>query len=171
MMTHARNRLCAGLAILLAFTVAPLSAQQEQRTMSRGEYLSRIMDCGGCHTPGALAGKPDEARKLAGSQIGFQIPGLGTFYPPNLTPDKQTGLGNWSEAEIIRAVRTGVRPDGRMLAPAMPWMSYAALNDTDARDLARYLKGLKPVELAAPPLTGADKPPPAPYFTVVVPKP
>lgn len=170
-MTHARNRLRAGLAILLALAAAPLCAQQTGRVSSRGEYLSRIMDCGGCHTPGALTGSPDETRKLSGSQIGFQIPGLGVFYPPNLTPDRQTGLGNWSEADIIRAVRTGARPDGRMLAPVMPWPSYAALNDADARDLARYLKGLKPVEHAAPPLTGADKPAPAPYLTVVAPKP
>lgn len=160
----------ACLAAGLALAALPALAQS-QKPMSRGEYLSHIMDCGGCHTPGAFTGKPDESRKLAGSQIGFQIPGLGYFYPPNLTPDKQTGIGSWSEAEIIRAVRTGVRPDGRMLAPAMPWMSYSALNDADAQALARYLKGLKPVEHAVPPLTGADKPAPAPYLTVVAPKP
>lgn len=170
-MTHARNRRRAGLCALLALAAAPAPAQQAERPLSRGEYLSRIMDCGGCHTPGALTGAPDQARELAGSQIGFQIPGLGYFYPPNLTPDKRTGLGNWSEADIIRAVRTGVRPDGRMLAPAMPWRSYAALTDADARELARYLRSLKPVEHAAPPLTGADQPAPAPYFTVVAPKP
>ncbi len=158
--------LAAGVAL-----AAPPTLAQGKKPLPRGEYLSRIMDCGGCHTPGALTGKPDENRKLAGSQVGFQIPGLGIFYPPNLTPDRKTGLGDWSEADIIRAVRTGLRPDGRVLAPAMPWHSYAALTDADARDLARYLKGLQPVELAAPPQTGPDEPAPAPFMTVVMPKP
>jgi mono/diheme cytochrome c family protein len=49
---------------------------------ARGQYLARIMDCGGCHTPGALTGQPDMARYLAGSDVGFEIPGLGRFYPP-----------------------------------------------------------------------------------------
>jgi hypothetical protein len=52
---------------------------------------------------------------LAGSEVGFQIPGLGIFYPSNLTPDRETGIGTWSEADIIKAVRAGVRPDGRQL--------------------------------------------------------
>ncbi len=144
----------------------PALAQSQQ---NRGEYLSRIMDCGGCHTPGALAGQPDMKRPLAGSTVGFQIPGLGVFYPPNLTPDRETGLGAWSEADIIKAVRTGVRPDGRELAPAMPWRSYAALTDADARQLARYLKSLPPVKHAAPALAGPNEKPAAPYMTVVVP--
>jgi cytochrome c553 len=57
-------------------------------------------------------------------------------------------LGNWSEDDIIKAVRTGERPDGRKLAPAMPWMHYAALTDEDARALAGFLRTLKPVRNA-----------------------
>lgn len=170
-MTHARIRIRAGMAALLTLAAAPAFAQQAERVTSRGEYLSRIMDCGGCHTPGALTGSPDQTRKLSGSQIGFQVPGVGYTYPPNLTTDLRTGIGAWSEVEIIRAVRTGVRPDGRMLVPVMPWPSYAALSDADAQALARYLKSLKPIEHAAPPLTGADRPAPSPYLTVVEPKP
>ena len=68
------------------------------------------------------------------------------------------------------AVRKGVRPDGRMLAPVMPWHSYAALTDKDARDLARYIKGMAPVRNAVPALAGPDATPTAPYLTVVVPK-
>ncbi len=128
------------------------------------------MDCAGCHTPGALTGKPDQTRALAGSEIGFHIPDLGYFYPPNLTPDRETGLGAWSEADIIRAVRTGVRPDGRILVPIMPWQSYAALSDADAKALARYLKSVRPVRHAAPPLTGANETPPSPYLAVIAPK-
>ena len=155
---------------LLAIAAWPAAAQDaDPGTLARGQYLAAIMDCGGCHTGGALIGKPDPALALAGSQIGFQIPDRGTFYPPNLTSDRETGLGAWSEAEIVAAVRTGVRPDGRILAPVMPWHAYAALTDADAAALAAYLKSLPPVRHAAPPITGPTETPPAPYFTVVVP--
>jgi mono/diheme cytochrome c family protein len=157
--------LAAGLAALTASTVV-----QADDTLKRGEYLSKIMDCGGCHTRGALIGKPDPAFGLAGSDIGFEIPGLGYFYPPNLTPDSETGLGKWSEAEIIKAVRTGERPDGRVLVPIMPWMSYAALSDADARALARYLKSLAPVKFPAPPMTAHAAKAPAPYLSVKMPQ-
>ena len=167
-MSHLFQKL-SFLTAMLGFAVGPALAQTDG-AVARGEYLARIMDCTGCHTPGALMGKPDQARYLAGSDIGFHLPGLGYFYPPNLTPDKQTGLGAWSEADIVRAVRTGARPDGRMLAPVMPWHSYAALTDKDARDLARYLKGMAPVRNAVPALAGPDAMPSAPYLTVVVPK-
>src|SRR4051812_37469505 len=91
---------------IAAATASP--GQSPQVPRSRGEYLATIMDCGGCHTGGALAGQPDPQLYLAGSEIGFGIPGTGFFYPPNLTPDRETGLGAWGEAEIIRAIRTGV---------------------------------------------------------------
>lgn len=159
----------AALTALL-FATTPVAAQQANNgPNARGEYLSRIMDCGGCHTGGALAGQPDPRLHLAGSGIGFGIPDLGVFYPPNLTPDRETGLGAWSEADIMRAVRTGVRPDGRILAPVMPWHSYAALNDADARALARYLRSLPPVRNEVPRMVGASETPRAPYLSVIVP--
>ena len=98
----------------LIVTLAGFGAAQAlaEGTNERGRYLATIMDCGGCHTPGAMTGQPDMAHALGGSDIGFEIPGMGIFYPPNLTSDKETGLGNWSAAEIVAAVRTGVRPDG-----------------------------------------------------------
>lgn len=155
---------------LLAATAALGGAAQAQDRLARGKYLAAIMDCGGCHMPGALTGKPDMTRMLAGESIGFEIPGLGIFYPPNLTPDRETGLGKWSHADIIKAVRTGVRPDGRELAPAMPWRAYAALSDSDARALAAYLKSLKPVANKVLEMVGAGQPAKAPYMTVVLPK-
>lgn len=136
----------------------------------RGEYLAQIMDCAGCHNPGALLGKPDFTRLLAGSEVGFMIPGLGIFYPPNLTPDEATGLGTWSQEDIIRAVRTGVRPDGRELAPAMPWRSYAALNDEDATALATWLQGLTPVQNQVPGPVGPEETATAPYLALVMPE-
>ena len=153
-----------------AFSVAAIGIAQADEKLERGKYLAAIMDCTGCHTRGALIGKPEPAFALAGSNIGFEIPNLGYFYPPNLTPDAETGLGKWTEAEIVAAVRTGVRPDGRQLVPIMPWMSYAALSDADAQALAAYLKSLPPVKNPAPPMTAHAAGAPAPYLTLKIPQ-
>jgi mono/diheme cytochrome c family protein len=154
---------------LLGTAFPPPGPALAQERVKRGEYLATIMDCGGCHTTGVFLGKPDPERYLGGSEVGFQIPGLGIFYPPNLTPDPETGLGTWSEADIVTAVRTGVRRGGRVLAPVMPYNHYARLTDPDARALASYLKSLKPVRHQVPAITGASERPSAPYLTVVVP--
>jgi len=154
----------AGSALLLS--AAALAADPR---LERGEYLAKIMDCGGCHTPGALKGQPDQARYLAGSDVGFELPGLGIFYPPNLTGDVATGLGAWTDQEVAAAVRTGMRPDGRMLVPVMPYHAYSALTDDDARALAAFLKSLPPVAHKAPDLTGPGEPAPAPYLSLKMP--
>jgi mono/diheme cytochrome c family protein len=155
---------------LLAAGFVAASAGAQAQDLKRGEYLAKIMDCTGCHTTGALAGQPDEAMFLGGSNIGFEIPGLGIFYPPNLTSDNDTGTGKWSTDDLIKAIRTGARPDGRQLVPIMPYMSYAALTDADSRDLAAYLKSVKPVQHKAPANTKAGEAAKAPYFSVVIPK-
>lgn len=155
--------LVAGIALLFSLS------NSAQSQMERGEYLAAIMDCTGCHTPGTFLGKPDMQRFLAGSEVGFEIQGLGIFYPPNLTPDQETGLGHWSIADIIKAVRTGTRPDGRQLAPAMPYHSYGKLTDADANALARYLKSLKPVRNQVPSPAGPSEKPPGPYLSVILP--
>jgi hypothetical protein len=59
--------------------------------------------------------------------VGFEIPGVGVFVGSNITPDKETGIGEWSAEEIVTAIQTGKRPDGRMLAPIMPWHALAQL--------------------------------------------
>jgi mono/diheme cytochrome c family protein len=159
------------LALALAGLVAsagPEAAADEK--VKRGEYLATIMDCGGCHTPAYLRGKPDMARYLAGSDVGFEVPALGIFYPPNLTPDRDTGIGAWSTAEIITALRTGARPDGRVLVPVMPYLHYAKLTDRDAQALAAYLKSLKPIRNKAPAITGPGQKPPAPFLRIVGPE-
>src|SRR5262245_57058588 len=88
---------------------------QAQYQVARGKDLVVGSLCTDCHTPGFFFGKPDEKRFLGGSEVGFEIPGLGVFHGPNLTPDKETGLGNWSTEQIVTALQTGVRPDGRIL--------------------------------------------------------
>ena len=160
--------LLAGVAVLFASCEAP-PPENVVDPVQRGAYLVRIMGCGDCHTPGYFLGMPDETRALGGSDVGFFIPGLGYFYGANLTPDPETGLGNWSDADIVTAIRTGTRPDGRILAPSMPWAGYANLTDEDANAIAAYLRSLAPISNQAPPPTGADQLPPAPYMTVVFP--
>jgi mono/diheme cytochrome c family protein len=142
---------------LPAFLLALLPLAVQAQDTDRGQYLVTIMGCTDCHTPGHFLGQPDMARFLGGSDVGFEIPGLGTFLGPNLTPDP-TGLGAWSEAEIVTALRTGVRPDGSHLAPAMPWMGYAALTDADAQAIASYLKSLPPVANDVPGPFGPGEP-------------
>jgi len=158
------RNLTAGAAALLLLA-GPAAAES---LVERGQYLANIMDCGGCHNTGAFTPAPNLETPLAGSAIGFQIPGMGTFYPPNLTPDAATGLGKWSDDEIIAAITTGMRPDGRQLAPAMPWMSYGHINADDAQALVAYLRALKPVEHKVPgPFPAAAKPD-APFMAVTV---
>lgn len=161
------------LALLLltpsALVAQPGDARGRPRLVERGRYLVAIMDCGGCHTPGSLGGKPDGSRALAGSAIGFGGP-FGVVYPKNLTPDPETGLGAWTEAEIDRAIRKGQSRDGRPLVPIMPWPSYAVLSDADARALVAYLRSLAPIRFEVPKNVKPGEPPPAPYLTVVEPK-
>lgn len=157
------------VAVFVTAATFAVAAARAETPLERGAYMTKVMDCTGCHTTGSLAGQPQPDKFLAGSDIGFEIPGFGIFYPPNLTPDVATGLGAWSEEDIVMAIRTGVRPDGRQLVPVMPWPSYATLTDDDVRAIAAYLKSLPPVSHAAPPPTGSSEPAKAPYLTVKFP--
>ncbi|MCX7888288.1 MAG: c-type cytochrome [Rhodobacteraceae bacterium] len=156
----------------MALSLAGQSALAETgdaARIARGSYLARVMDCGGCHTPRGPDGAPIPGKSLTGGSIGFEIPDLGIFWPPNLTPDA-TGLGGWTEAEVVTAIRTGERPDGRILAPAMPWPSFAGLTDEDATALAAFLLSLPPVENTVPAPATAGGEAPAPFYRVVLPK-
>lgn len=171
MLVVAFARISAFIAIfILAFSGGRATEALADGLLERGAYLAAIMDCTGCHTPGALAGAPDPSRYLNGSDIGFMIPGVGVFYPPNLTSDPETGIGTWSEDDIIAAVRTGVRPDGRALVAIMPFPSYAMLTDDDAKALATYLRSLPPARNKSPGPFGKDETPSRPYLMPVIPK-
>jgi mono/diheme cytochrome c family protein len=113
--------------------------------IARGKYLVALGGCSDCHTPGHFLGHEDKTRFLGGSDVGFAIPGRGVFVGPNLTPDKATGLGTWTTQQIVTALTTGVRPDGRVLAPVMPWRAFAHLTAADARAIAVYLQSLPPL--------------------------
>lgn len=118
--------------------------------IERGKYLTQFGGCNDCHTPGYFFGKPDTSRYLGGSEVGFEIPNVGVFYGPNLTPDAETGLGGWSEEQIVAAIQTGKRPDGRELAAIMPWPAFARLTAEDAAAIAAYLKALPPIKNKVP---------------------
>ncbi|WP_207210005.1 cytochrome c [Tropicimonas sp. IMCC6043] len=152
----------------LVLVTAGIRADADPDPVERGAYLARIMDCAGCHMPRGADGVPILEAGLSGGNVGFEIPGLGVFWAPNLTP-ADTGLGSWTETEIADAIRQGIRPDGRILAPAMPWPSFAALSDEDVEALAAYLQSLPPVD--APrldPVEQADAAR-APFYRVMLP--
>ncbi|MDB5508043.1 MAG: cytochrome [Hyphomicrobiales bacterium] len=135
---------------LVAIIAAAAPAFAQQPNVARGKYLAAISGCNDCHTAGSFFGKRDVGKTLAGSEVAFEIPGMGAFVGPNLTPDKATGLGNWSVDQIVAALRTGKRPDGRELAPIMPWRDLANLSDGDARSIALYLRNLPPISNKVP---------------------
>jgi mono/diheme cytochrome c family protein len=143
---------CAAVVGLISVTSA--SAQQSQ--VERGKYLVTLGSCTDCHTPGYFFGKPDMARYLGGSEVGFEMPGLGVFHGPNLTPDSETGLGNWTIAQIVTAIQTGKRPDGRELAPIMPWRAFANLTKDDVTAIAVFLKSIPAVKNRVPGPFGAN---------------
>ena len=124
-------------------------AAPASKKLARGEYLATTMGCNDCHTPGTLYGAPDFSRKLSGSEMGWQGP-WGVTYARNLTPDMETGLGKWSEQDIVKALRTGTRPDGSVLQPPMPWQNFTVLTDDDAFAIAAYLKSLRAVAHKVP---------------------
>lgn len=156
---HMAFRTAAAAAALGLSCAATLAAEAGKGDPERGKYLVTLGGCNDCHTPGYFLGKPDFEHALSGSEVGFEIPDLGVFHGRNLTPDEETGIGKWSEDDIVKAIRTGVRPDGRELAPIMPWRSLAALTDEDAYSIAAYLKSLPAVKNKVPgPFGPKDKP-------------
>jgi mono/diheme cytochrome c family protein len=109
--------------------------------VERGEYLTRAADCAVCHT--AKNGVP-----FAGG-LAFVLP-FGTLYSTNITPDRDTGIGGYSDADFLRAVHKGVGRGDTPLYPAMPYASYTYMTDADALAIKAYLFSLKPVHALAP---------------------
>jgi mono/diheme cytochrome c family protein len=139
---------------------APLTspALADDAQVARGHYLVTIAGCSDCHTPGALLGSPDMKRYLGGSDVGFAIPGAGVFVGQNLTADKETGLGKWTDGQIIAAFRTGKTPDGRELSPVMPYPALSHLSDDDAKAIVAFLKSIPPVSNQVKNFGPNDKP-------------
>lgn len=131
-----------GIAAMAVAAVA--SAAQAQTPVERGRYLfESIAACGNCHTPKTGQGQPDLSRDLAGG-MKFDEP-FGVAYAPNITPDPETGIGKWTDAQLITAIREGKRPDGSIIGPPMPIPLYRGISDDDAKAIVAYMRTVKPV--------------------------
>lgn len=118
--------------------------------LKRGEYIYRLAGCENCHTD-----RENKGARLAGGRA-LATP-LGTFYAPNITPDPNHGIGRWSEADFVRALRAGVSPTGAHYYPAFPYTAYTLLSDDDVRALKAYL-------FAQPPVAQANRPHVLPWY-------
>ena len=128
-------------AALLALTAAPALAASEGDLIQRGEYLTRAADCAACHTvPG---GKP-----FTGG-LPFKL-AIGTIYTPNITPDKETGIGEYTDDEFVRAMQEGVGRGGKHLYPAFPYTAYTGMSRDDILAIKAYLFSLPPVRATPP---------------------
>jgi cytochrome c5 len=107
--------------------------------VAKGEYLAKMGDCIACHTH-VSAGTPAFAGGLP-----IATP-FGTFYSPNITPDPDTGIGKWSEADFIRALKEGRSPEGKNYFPVFPYIYFANLTDEDAKALYAYFMSIPPVK-------------------------
>ena len=131
-------------ALVTFLSAMPFAQTQAGTLLERGTYLMKgIVACGNCHT---AKGGPMAQHELAG---GFQMKeGPIDAVTPNLTPDKETGIGNWTDAQLMVAIRDGKRPDGSLIGPPMPYDMYRGLSDRDTKAIIAYLRSLKPVKNA-----------------------
>jgi mono/diheme cytochrome c family protein len=129
------------LTLLAAVTVAtPVIAQSGDA--ERGAYMLAAAGCVACHTV------PKDGAFLAG---GRELKtDFGSFFTPNITPDPETGIGNWSNEDFIRAMKKGVSPDGGRYYPTFPYTSYTRMTRQDMLDLKAYLDTVPPVRNAVP---------------------
>ena len=110
------------------------------RLIERGRYLARAADCEACHTS-------EDGVAYAGGRA-FVLP-FGTLYSTNITPDPETGIGHYTDADFLKALHKGIGPGGKRLYPAMPYASYTYMSDADALAIKAYLFSLQPVRVAA----------------------
>jgi mono/diheme cytochrome c family protein len=129
-----RQSIAAAVALTLLARATPAAAGED--AVTHGEYLSRAGGCFSCHT---AAGGQD----LAGGRA-LATP-FGTFYSPNITPDPQTGIGRWTDAQFQRALREGERPDGANYFPVFPYPSFTGITDSDVLAIKAYLFSLPAV--------------------------
>jgi mono/diheme cytochrome c family protein len=140
-----------GLAAFWVLTIPrPIAADQlpkHQADAKRGELLYHASGCHSCHKVGKGITVADAQSPAGGAP--FKTP-IGTFYPPNLTPDKETGLGNWSDIEFVNAMQNGIGREGYHLIPALPYTSYAKMPTEDVLDIKAYLASLPAVANKVP---------------------
>ncbi|WP_374470331.1 cytochrome c [Phenylobacterium sp.] len=132
-----------GLVVILAILLWPVPRAEavaapaaSPQLVARGAYIATAADCVACHT--VEGGQP-----YAGGRA-FRLP-FGTLYAPNITPDRETGIGAWTDGEFVRAVRHGVGREGEQLYPAFPYTSYARMPEDEILAVKAYLFSLPPV--------------------------
>ena len=136
--------------------------------IERGKYLVTLGGCSDCHTPGYFLGKPDMSHTTSAVPTSnSQFRAWAHLSAAISLQIKDTGLGNWTTGQIIAALTTGVRPDGRQLAPIMPWEAFSHLTSEDAQAIAAYLKSLPPVNHAVPGPFGPNEKPSTLVFVIV----
>lgn len=130
------------LAAAILAAAAPPATAADPATLARGELLFHIGGCTNCHTA-------KNGPLLAGGDA--IVSPFGSFYAPNITPDPETGIGGWSEADFVRAMREGRSPDGAPYYPAFPYTSYTRTSDEDLKALKAHLDTIPPVRQEAKP--------------------
>jgi hypothetical protein len=129
---------------------------RERLLAERGRYIVLTHDCNGCHTPGDNG--PNYSKYLAGGAKHI-LPGFGTAYSRNLTPDVETGLGRYTDDEILAVLRSGVMHDGRLINNrVMPWATWSNWTEEDQRAVVVYLRHLKPVHNRVPAFAPSETP-------------
>jgi mono/diheme cytochrome c family protein len=137
-----RGAILATLLLCSAFSFGEARAEVSPDTIERGKALAVAADCASCHTQ-------DPAKPFAGGKR-IDTP-FGAIYSPNLTPDRETGLGGWSDADFSRALRNGVARDGSRYYPAFPYPHLTKMTRDDLLAIRAYLATLAPFRNAAPP--------------------
>lgn len=125
------------LSLLVVLCWLASGSAAAQGDPERGKYLASAAGCMGCHTEEKKGAVPYAGGRPLATPFG-------TFYAPNITPHPQAGIGRWTEADFMRALRLGVRPDGAHYYPAFPYPSFTRISDADMRDLWAYLRTLPP---------------------------
>lgn len=150
--TPSRLLALAGLLLLGGAVLWILSAPKPlgpdalpayQANLANGALMYTIGGCINCHRPDPANTSADASLPSGGAPLRTPI---GTFFPPNLTPDPDSGIGKWSELDFVNALERGLAPDGAHAIPAFPYTSYALMRTEDVLDIRAYLMTLKPVK-------------------------
>jgi len=143
---------CRSLAILTILFVGATAAHAYEPDVKNGRYMYFAGGCASCHAAPA-SNKCDEPKNADDLKpVGGRClkTTFGTFYVPNITPHKGTGIGGWSAEDFVRAMKDGLSPEGENYYPAFPYSSYQRMKRSDVLDLWAFLKTLEPVEATAP---------------------
>lgn len=184
---NAKRTMIVGVVVAGAFGLQTLAyaadaSPARSAAAKRGQYLVTIAGCHDCHTPMKMGDKgpePDMSRMLSGHPEQMEVPAApalppgpwqvvtapltawagpwGTSFTANLTPDKETGLGNWTEQNFVETIRSGRHLGrGRAILPPMPWQIYSQMTDSDLKAVFAYLRTITPIKNRVP----APRPPP-----------